>query len=486
VQTGDQTLISMNNRWYLVEKFDDADNNYQVEEFITKAEFEKVFKEIKANGRSGRIKSVQGIIDKYDKLNQSSYSFERRTASFNRDKTQHGREDSKVVRMDPNEAEGRERYTGDGDGNRSSSRANRQGDFIKRSRRITDSDGVILSEEQAEYFKNSKVVDNDGNLQVVYHGSKADATIFSERFISSWNMFGRGFYFTTSEQRAKGFAKGSLKECYVNIVNPFISNNEEHLALLYEEINNTKEDIDSYSEEKGIGGSEFFKICNYLDDIGKDVSQFIKELGFDGVLHYGYEDIEIVAYSSNQIKLTSNQTPTHSDDIRYSRRLTEGNNERSDEFRRIQEESLGMSDEESQRYRNGSKKISDDLFGRLSRIYRKEIHSSGSRDGNRYGVLNNTGDFVIYKDIEPTLFHDIFEINRMYLQYGELVDLHAIETTKNGIGYEDCVNYITDDGLSGFSITSNGDVISVFNMGRRRGFLRSISEVVKKKGRTLG
>ena len=321
VQTGDQTLISINNRWYLVERFDDADNHYQVEEFITKAEFEKVFKEIKAYGRSGKIKSVSGSVDFIDKLNKRGYSLEGRKSSSFGYETQYGRENNQIQQLDKKQIKRRERPTSDGNGDSSSGGANRQGDSVRYSRRITDSDGVLLSEEQAEYFKDSKVRDKNGNLLVVYHGSKSDVTTFSERFISSWNMFGRGFYFTTSERRAKGYAKGSLKECYVNLVNPFVSNNKEHLVSLYKEINNTKEDIDSYSEEKGIGGSEFFKICNYLDDIRIDVSKHIKSLGFDGVLHYGYDDIEIVAYYSNQIKLTSNQIPTKNADIRYSRRV---------------------------------------------------------------------------------------------------------------------------------------------------------------------
>ena len=58
VSTGDQTLISMNDRWYLVEKFDDADNGYQVEALISKKEFNKILKEIKENGRSGKIKPI--------------------------------------------------------------------------------------------------------------------------------------------------------------------------------------------------------------------------------------------------------------------------------------------------------------------------------------------------------------------------------------------------------------------------------------------
>ena len=157
--------------------------------------------------------------------------------------------------------------------------------------------------------------------------------------------------------------------------------------------------------------------------------------GYDGIIFYPdkkslesgymtYANTEYVAFYSNQIKLTSNKTPTNNEDIRYSRRINkEQNNERNDEFRRIQEASLAMSDGESQRYRSGSQKVSDDLLGRLSRIYGEEIHANRSRVGNRYGVLSNTGDFTIYEDVEPSLFHDIFEINRNYLENGELVEV---------------------------------------------------------------
>ena len=37
---------------------------------------------------------------------------------------------------------------------------------------LTDSEGVELSSEQQEYFKDSKVRDEDGNLKVMYHGSR--------------------------------------------------------------------------------------------------------------------------------------------------------------------------------------------------------------------------------------------------------------------------------------------------------------------------
>ena len=181
-----------------------------------------------------------------------------------------------------------------------------------------DSDGNSLTAEQVEYFKDSKVRDENGNLLAMYHGSKADATVFKKEYISSWNMFGKGYYFTSSERRGRRYAKGSFKEVYLNIKNPFFANQKQYLNELYKEINNTEEDIEKYSEEKGIGGRPFFKICNYLDDIGVDVSKIIKSLGYDGIYYEGYDDIEVVAYDSNQIKLTSNKTPTKNVDIRYS------------------------------------------------------------------------------------------------------------------------------------------------------------------------
>lgn len=182
----------------------------------------------------------------------------------------------------------------------------------------TDSTGKKLSAQQREFFANSKVVDKDGKLLEVYHGSKASPTVFSKEFISGWNAFGKGFYFTEDKGRAQSYAKSSLYECYLNITNPFITNNRACLDLLYEKINNTRQDIAEYSTEKGIGGSEFWQISNYLDDIGKDVSKFIRELGFDGIIHDSYGTKEIVVYDSNQIKLTSNTDPTANSDIRFA------------------------------------------------------------------------------------------------------------------------------------------------------------------------
>ena len=145
VQTGDQTLISMNNRWYLVERFDDADNHYQVEKFLTKSEFEEVFKEIKEYGRSGKIKSVSGGIDFIDKLNKQGYSLEERKSSALGYETQYGRKDSQIQQLGKDEVAGRERLDGDGRGDRKGGGSNRQGDDVKHSRRLVSNKGMSRS-----------------------------------------------------------------------------------------------------------------------------------------------------------------------------------------------------------------------------------------------------------------------------------------------------------------------------------------------------
>ena len=200
----------------------------------------------------------------------------------------------------------------------SNGKQNGRGSSSKTKIYLEDSNGNRISEEQDEYFKDSKVRDDDGNLLVMYHGSKADAYEFDKKYISSWNMFGKGFYFTSIERFAKKYATASLKEVYLNIKNPFIATKRVYLDKLYQEINNSKKDIEEYSVEHGIKGEEFIKICNYLNDIGADIQSIMQSLGYDGIIYEHIGIVEVVAYESNQIKLTTNKNPTTSNDIRFS------------------------------------------------------------------------------------------------------------------------------------------------------------------------
>lgn len=124
----------------------------------------------------------------------------------------------------------------------------------------TDSDGKTLSNEQQDYFKNTKITNDKGQLLRVYHGTRGDFYIFDRNQGGQSNSkAGIGFWFTPSKQGATNFANDiwygdndtRVIESYLNITNPYI----------YEEVNNT-ELLES--------------IENQIDDIDKEIKK-IKE-----------------------------------------------------------------------------------------------------------------------------------------------------------------------------------------------------------------
>lgn len=68
---------------------------------------------------------------------------------------------------------------------------------------LSDSDGNQLTKEQSEYFKDSKVRDENGNLKVMYHGSQdAGFHVFNTRFSDD----DTSFFFVDSNTGAKGYS----------------------------------------------------------------------------------------------------------------------------------------------------------------------------------------------------------------------------------------------------------------------------------------
>ncbi len=162
----------------------------------------------------------------------------------------------------------------------------------------------------------------------------------------------------------------------------------------------------------------------------------------------------------------------------------------TDEFNRLQEESLGLSETKIQQYHKGYRGgingeiipiFGDEDRQRLGRIYKRVLsRGTNTRANSRTTLihkLNNgqTSTFNIAA-VSPKLFHDIFEINRKYLPNGELVDLHD--------DYSNCKCFISDDGLCGFAIEEDGNLVSVFslNPSTKRGFLYAIKDFIIKEG----
>lgn len=229
--------------------------------------------------------------------------------------------------------------------------------------------------------------------------------------------------------------------------------------------------------EELFGGKEFNKAISELEKAFEDKSAFrkfidtVKEIlsrikeALGGSASVDALERNIVKLqkqidSGKAVKGTESKA-TNSADNKESRY------ERTDEFRKLQAESKRMSEKDIQLYHSGNRQIDERIRGRLSRSV-QEIFLGTDDNGvsNAKGLLslsakNNT--FEIYQDVNAELFHDVFEIARNYLKFGELVDLHEVNTTDEGIGYKDCLNYLSKDGLSSFSITPDGDLISVFN-----------------------
>ncbi len=209
VQTGDRTLISMNDRWYLVEKFDDAENYYQVEAYVTKREFEAIFKEIKEYGRSGQVKSVSGSTDFIDKLNKSGYSLEGRESSAFGYVTRYGRENNQIQQLGQDETDGRERSASDGTGDRSSSGTDRQWNSVKHS---LDSD-YLSAVENGDMETAQRMVDEAAKAAgydspMLYHGTTSFG--FTE-FDSARSEDRVSVFATTDEKVAKTYASDSPK-----------------------------------------------------------------------------------------------------------------------------------------------------------------------------------------------------------------------------------------------------------------------------------
>lgn len=73
----------------------------------------------------------------------------------------------------------------------------------------------------------SLVVDKNGNLFKVYHGSAKKFTEFLHKYLNAHgNSHGRGFYFTENKALVEGYATedGQLLEGYMNIEKPLAGN----------------------------------------------------------------------------------------------------------------------------------------------------------------------------------------------------------------------------------------------------------------------
>jgi hypothetical protein len=157
-----------------------------------------------------------------------------------------------------------------------------------------DNEGNILTTEQVEYFKNSKVRDKDNNLLICYHGSEENhIDVFKE--LDSYGI--NAIYFSDSKELGNKFTYNTGKnyQCYLNIINPIIIDaaGKAYNNIIY---NNEICHI-----------SDILQKINHHNNDGLIIKN-IKE--YDGQLCNDY-----IIFKSEQSKLITNKHPTSSKNI---------------------------------------------------------------------------------------------------------------------------------------------------------------------------
>lgn len=153
--------------------------------------------------------------------------------------------------------------------------------------------------------------------------------------------------------------------------------------------------------------------------------------------------------------------------------------EYTDDFRRVQASSKGLSKQEISEFNRRKREINDAERGLLSGIFGRQLASGRDRSWHDQRTLIDPvhqTPIQILENVDGQLFHDIFEIVRNYLPNGELVDLHE--------NYDNATCYLAADGLSGFAVEDNGNLVSVFNLNPDVSFLKTIKDYVTECGAT--
>ena len=218
----------------------------------------------------------------------------------------------------------------------------------------TDSAGESLSQGQREYFKDSKVVDDNGKLRITYHGSPNRFFTFDRGRIGKGNdQFGAGFYFATSEEASRSYGD-NVHKTYLNITKPIVINRTADGGDLFDVKITQKQAYeilkrhpliydpessplgDMFEEYWEVGAKDYMirEAAKNFNSIGLLDSDYLAYRDYPNELHeairdvLGYDGVEVrfdntgdrfyVAWFENQIKLTTNKQPTRDADIRFA------------------------------------------------------------------------------------------------------------------------------------------------------------------------
>ena len=191
-----------------------------------------------------------------------------------------------------------------------------------------DSEGNPLTQEQINFFRNSKIRDRQGKLVVCYHGTDAKFSVFARGDI--------GFHFGTEKQAKEILhnrgTKGTIGKYYLNITKYLYYNDDpgswrgecfyDNFLYLYEDGLIGEEELPQEDIDKLLN-------CDNIDSFGDLFKNTLIDNGYDGVMYpnkfeahdengdLDLENVEdsFIAFYPNQIKSIDNKNPSNSNDI---------------------------------------------------------------------------------------------------------------------------------------------------------------------------
>ena len=191
-----------------------------------------------------------------------------------------------------------------------------------------------LTPEQEEYFKDSVVRDENGNLKIMYHGtSKGGHTMFDPYGKANYGLFGAGSYFTDSKTIAESYTKKGkgdtpqVYESYLNITNPIDMDAQADADAWRNALPEADFPESGTNEQFYRAMEEYFEDNEYARwEAAETAMGVIEEMGYDGITHIGGGRVDAdgerhrvyIAFQPEQIKNIDNAKPTSDPDIRYS------------------------------------------------------------------------------------------------------------------------------------------------------------------------
>ena len=182
---------------------------------------------------------------------------------------------------------------------------------------LKDSLGNDLSKEQQEFFKDSKVRDENGNLLVVYHGTLAsEINKFDKNMIGTRYSFDdEGFFFIDRKSIAESYARSEFDSDKKGIIIPVYILSKNPLIINSEYLKNNGYPRNALNENDAIGFWDAFSGAVLDDYHSKNYDSIVINDGMSKM---------VVAFEPNQIKRINNRKPTFNPDIRYSLKNGEG------------------------------------------------------------------------------------------------------------------------------------------------------------------